>query len=314
MSWQKTPKRNDSDPPIKKAMILNFDTMKVFYVERTPTQYDALYRDLPNAVSGIFQAARNIVEHYKGINKYRISPDRYHDIDINQPDIILQRLARSGVTSVIHPIPFEHKLVGHCLTIAIMALDMLRYKNIPSRLRYAYCTYFSQDIYPEQILIEYWCEERQAWLLGDPSMNQEVLDHHQIAVNVDFCDVDTALSQPIPWVWHQLRKGQLDSSMYRGIHDKQEKRQVLEEVARIFVNDLAMMNNLVLSIYDYVLFPYQSDHLSEELFDCLDEIAEALLASPATMVEYDESNLIRCQPSRVVRKSVFRQEEHVFDV
>ncbi|MCG9681824.1 hypothetical protein L1D31_04505 [Vibrio sp. Isolate23] len=293
---------------------MNFDTMKVFYAERTPTQYDALYRDLPNAVNGIFQAARNIVEHYKGINKYRISPDRYHDIDINQPDIILQRLARSGVTSVIHPIPFEHKLVGHCLTIAIMALDMLRYKNIPARLRYAYCTYFSQDIYPEQILIEYWCEDRQAWLLGDPSMNQEVLDHHQIAVNVDFCDVDTALSQPIPWVWHQLRKGQLNSSMYRGIHDKQEKRQVLEEVARIFVNDLAMMNNLVLSIYDYVLFPYQSDHLSEELLDCLDEIADALLASPATMVEYDESNLIRCQPSRVVRKSVFRQEEHVFDV
>ncbi|KKZ20072.1 hypothetical protein AAY84_02245 [Serratia marcescens] len=191
---------------------------------------------------------------------------------------------------------------------------MMRYKNIPSRLRYAYCTYFSQDIYPEQILIEYWCEDRNAWLLGDPSMNQEVLDHNEISVNMDFCDVDTTLSQPIHWVWRHLRKGQLDFTMYRGIHDKQEKKQVLEEVARIFVNDLAIINNLVLSVYDYVLTPYQSDHLSEDLFQYLDEIADEMSATPGCVIAYDESNLIRCQPRTVVRKSVFRKEEQLFEI
>jgi len=293
---------------------LNSENTHSLYTERKPTKYDDYYRDLPGSVDEIFKVARNIVEHYKGVNKYKISPERYNDIDINQPEIILDRLSCAGVISITTPIPFEHKLVGHCLTIAIMALDMMRYKKIPSRLRYAYCTYFSQDIYPEQILIEYWSEDRKAWLLGDPSMNQEVLDHNEISVRVDFCDVDTTLSQPIYWVWRHLRKGQLDFAMYRGIHDKQEKKQVLEEVARIFVNDLAIINNLVLSVYDYVLAPYQSDHLSEDLFQYLDEIADEMIASPGCLIAYDESNLIRCQPRTVVRKSVFRQEEQLFEI
>ncbi|WP_455871741.1 hypothetical protein [Serratia proteamaculans] len=293
---------------------MNSENIKVLYTERKPTKYDDYYRNIPNSVDEIFKVARNIVEHYKGINKYKIRQERYNDIDISQPEIILDRLSKTGVTSITNPIPFERKFVGHCLTISIMALDMMRYKKIPSRLRYAYCTYFSQDIYPEQILIEYWCEGRNAWLLGDPSMNQEVLDHNEISVSVDFCDVDTTLSQPIHWVWRHLRKGQLDFTMYRGIHDKQEKKQVLEEVARIFVNDLAVMNNILLSIYDYVLSPYQSDHLSEGLFQYLDEIADEMMASPGCLIAYDESNLIRCQPRAVVRKSVFKKEEQVFEV
>ncbi|MNG57157.1 hypothetical protein JK621_00095 [Serratia plymuthica] len=293
---------------------MNSENIKSLYTERKPTKHDDYYRNIPNSVSEIFKVARNIVEHYKGINKYKIGQERYNDIDINQPEIILDRLSKTGVTSITNPIPFEHKIIGHCLTISIMALDMMRYKKIPSRLRYAYCTYFSQDIYPEQVLIEYWCEDRGAWLLGDPSMNQEVLDHNEISVSVDFCDVDTALSQPIHWVWRHLRKGQLDFTMYRGIHDKQEKKQVLEEVARIFVNDLAIMNNLLLSIYDYVLSPYQSDHLSEGLFQYLDEIADEMMASPGCLIVYDESNLIRCQPRAVVRKSIFNKEEQIFEV
>ena len=290
---------------------MNYDGIKSLYTARKETKHDYYYRDLPASVSEIFMVARNIVEHYKGINKYKISPERYRDIDINQPEIILDRLCSTGVASITNQIPFECKLVGHCLTISIMALDMMRYKNIPSRLRYAYCTYFSKDIYPEQILIEYWCKDRNTWLLGDPSMNQEVLDHNEISVNVDFCDVDTRLSQPIHWVWRHLRKGLLDFTMYRGIYNKQEKNQVLEEVARIFVNDLAMMNNFMLSIYDYVQSPYQSDHLGEGLFKYLDDIADEMMASPGCLIAYDGSNLIRCQPRAVVRKSIFKKEEQV---
>lgn len=295
-------------------MILNYESTKSFFTERKTTKYDCYYSDIPTSVSEIFVVARNIVEHYKGVNKYKISHERYRDIDINQPEIILDRLCSTGVTSITNPIPFERKLVGHCLTISIMALDMMRYKNIPSRLRYAYCTYFSKDIYPEQILIEYWCKDRNAWLMGDPSMNQEVLDHNEISISVDFCDVDTTLSQPIHWVWRHLRKGQLDFTMYRGIHNKQEKKHIFEEVARIFLNDLAMMNNILLSVYDYILSPYQSDHLSEGVFQYLDEIADEMMASPSCVITYDESNLIRCQPKVVVRKSVFQNEEYIFEI
>ncbi|WP_455821026.1 hypothetical protein [Pseudomonas cerasi] len=293
---------------------MNSEDIKSLFTERKPTKFDDYYRYIPESVNEIFEVARNIVEHYKGVNKYKINPERYSDIDITQPEIILERLSQAGVTSIINPIPFEHKLVGHCLTLGIVTLDMMRYKNIPSRLRYAYCTYFSQDIYPEQILIEYWCEEKGTWLWGDPSMNQEVLDHNQISVQVDFCDVDKTLSQPIYQVWYQLRKGKLDFMMYRGINDRQERHQVLEEVARVFVNDLAMMNNLLLSIYDYVLTPYQSDHLSAKLLQYLDEVAEEMMASPDCLIAYDESNPIRCRPETAVRKSVFRREEQIFKV
>ncbi|MFM5648676.1 hypothetical protein ACET7Q_10740 [Aeromonas veronii] len=299
---------------IKKEIILNYEVTQSLFNERKVTKYDGYYHDIPLSVGEIFVLARNIVEHYKGVNKYKISPDRYRDIDVNQPEIILDRLYSSGVKSIIKPIPFEHKIIGHCLTISSMALDMMRYKKIPSRLRYAYCTYFSKDIYPEQILIEYWCRERNAWLMGDPSMNQEILEHNQISVNVDFCDVHTTLSQPVYWVWHQLRKGQLDFKMYRGIHNKQGENNVLQEVARVFLNDLAMMNNIVLSIYDYILSPYQSDHLSEGVFKYLDEIADEMIASPGCMITYDESNLIRRQPRVVVRKSVFQTEEYKVEI
>lgn len=80
------------------------------------------------------------------------------------------------------------------------------------------------------------------------------------------------------------------------------------------MDDLAMMNNLLLSIYDYVLTPYQSDHLSAELLQYQDEIAEEMMASPGCLIACDESNLIRYRPRTAVRKSVFRREEEIFEV
>ncbi|MGV8001828.1 hypothetical protein QPK14_06745 [Photorhabdus temperata subsp. temperata] len=288
--------------------------IKRLYTNRLETNYDYFYEEIPDSLDEIFKTARNIVEHYKGINKYRISPERYRDIDISQPNIILERLYQANVTSLMSPISFENKLVGHCLTISIVALDIMRYKKIPSRMRYAYCTYFIEDIFPEQILIEYWCFDRKEWIWGDPSINQAILDYNGISERFNFFDVDKTLSQPVYLVWNRLRKGELDFNMYRGINNVDNYNGVLKEVARILINDLAMINNLVLSIYDYVISPYESGNLSDNLYYFLDEVSEKMMNSQHCLISYDDSNPIMCKPREVIRKSIFQESEQCFKV
>lgn len=53
---------------VKRKSFLNSEDIKSLYSERKPTKHDDYHHDILGSVSKIFKVARNIVEHYKGIN------------------------------------------------------------------------------------------------------------------------------------------------------------------------------------------------------------------------------------------------------
>ncbi len=75
-----------------------------------------------------------------------------------------------------------------------------------------------------------------------------------------------------------------------------------------------MINNLVLSVYDYVISPYESGNLSDSLYYFLDEVSEKMMDSQHCLISYDDSNSIMCKPREVIRKSIFQESEQYFKV
>ncbi|MEX3238720.1 transglutaminase-like domain-containing protein [Serratia quinivorans] len=274
---------------------------------RLPLRSEIL-ESIPDDVSGIFYVCRNIMEHYQGINAGNISRLRYPEIEMDKVSDILQALIDNGVTDLSKPVPLGKKVIGNCFNIAKLAVSFMRYKGIPARLRYAYCTYFNHKNNPnvnsEQVLAEYWCAEKQRWFRGDPSMNWEILDHLGINVDVDFLDVSKQLSQPISDVWLNCRTQQWNFDDYGVSLDISRRRAGMGHVALKMTHDLACLNHIELYAFDFISPAkrfQQEINLRPHDFDTL---ASLLHSEHFTQFRFTNKTIpFSTLPRRVLRKS-----------
>jgi hypothetical protein len=280
-----------------------------YYLQQTkntdPGQFSYLFDNVPTNVKEIFRIARNVVEHHAGINSEKISLERYIEMEIDPVSEIFSILHKNGVRDITQPIALEHKVVGNCFNISKVAVSMLRAKGIPARIRYAYCTYFYDGFNHEQALVEYWDKQARKWRRGDASMNEEIMKHLDINVDIDLLDVSTELSQPIADVWIGCRKGELSFEQYGASVDTR-KRGGIGHVAHKLTHDLACLNQLELMACDFIAPPnnyLRSRNLKLEQFD---NLALILKDHDYKAYQYEKKQVPFCAtPRRILRKSRF---------
>jgi hypothetical protein len=270
--------------------------------------FETMLSNVPYDVEKIFWICRNTLEHYNGINADKIDKARYHEIEINKVSDLLSLLKSKGVTDILSEIPFEKRIVSNCFNIAKLAVSLLRYKGIPARLRYAYCSYFNHKNNPlvnsEQVLVEYWSVTQQRWLRGDPSMNWEILDHLKINVEVNFLNVSKTLSKPISDVWINCRLGLWDFADYGVSLGKQRQRCGMGHVALKMAHDFACLNNFELYAFDFIS---PSRRFQQEInlrpYD-FDRLAEILHSENFVQFHHHNKRIpLSTRPRRVLRKS-----------
>lgn len=293
-------------------MSLSTDNEYRYYLRQTNntaiSAFGWLLENIPNDVNTIFWICRNILEHYNGINAKKINKARYHEIEIDKVADLLTLLVRKGVTDIIKPIPFEHKIISNCFNIAKLATSLLRYRGIPSRLRYAYCSYFNHknnpDVNSEQVLVEYWDNACQRWLRGDPSMNWEILNHLNIKVDINFLDVNKDLSQPISDVWINCRRGLWRFNDYGVSLGESRKRSGMGHVALKMTHDFACLNQLELYAFDFISPSnrfQQENNLRPQDFD---QLAEILHTEQFSQFHHLNNRIpFSVRPRRILRKS-----------
>lgn len=270
-----------------------------------PCRYAYYFSDVSDDITEIFRVSRNVIEHHAGINTGKIPLDRYPEMEIDRIEDILAKIASNGVENIVDPIPLDKKVIGNCFNISKLAVAIMRAKGIPSRIRYAYCSYFYPDFCHEQAIVEYWDQAIGKWRRGDASMNYEILDHLGIKVDIDLLNVSIDKSIPIADVWLGCRKGDLDFSDY-GASISTRKRGGLGHVAHKLTQDLACLNNLELMDCDFIAPPrnyLRSKNLNIKAFD---NVAEVLNDLQYPNFKYGSKQLPFCAvPRRILRKSRF---------
>lgn len=280
-----------------------------YYLQQTkntdPGQFSYLLDNVPTDVKEIFRVARNVVEHHAGINSEKIALERYIEMEIDPVSDIFSILHKNGVRDITQPIALEHKVVGNCFNISKVAVSILRAKGIPARIRYAYCTYFYDGFNHEQALVEYWDKQAHMWRRGDASMNEEIMKHLDINIDIDLLNVSTELSQPIADVWIGCRKGELSFEQYGASVDTR-KRGGIGHVAHKLTHDLACLNQLELMACDFIAPPnnyLRSRNLKLEQFD---NLALILKDHDYKAYQYEKKQVPFCAtPRRILRKSRF---------
>lgn len=226
-------------------------------------------------------------------------------MEIDKVEDILSILAANDVESILEPIPLEKKVVGNCFNISKVAVSILRHVGIPSRIRYAYCTYFYPDFSHEQALVEYWDAREKIWRRGDASMNHEIMKHLEIDIDIDLLNVDKSLSMPISDVWIACRSGNMDFGDF-GASVENRKRGGVGHVAHKLTHDLACLNQIELMACDFIAPPanyLRNKNLNLEAFD---RVAELLHEESIEQLNYWNSDLPFCvKPRRILRKSRF---------
>lgn len=136
-------------------------------------------------------------------------------------------------------------------------------------------------------------------------MNEEIMKHLDINIDIDLLNVSTELSQPIADVWIGCRNGELSFEQYGASVDTR-KRGGIGHVAHKLTHDLACLNQLELMACDFIAPPnnyLRSKNLKLEQFD---NLALILKDHDYKAYQYEQKQVPFCAtPRRILRKSRF---------
>lgn len=85
--------------------------------------------------------------------------------------------------------PFNKKIIGCCRDFSILGCAILRYYNIPARVRVGFANYPFDDIYEDSILLEYWSQNKNKWCIVDLRTSPTYIQQYHMKLDFDLLDV-----------------------------------------------------------------------------------------------------------------------------
>jgi len=231
---------------------MNEDTLNFYVTQSKYTSlgdFLSLVESVPNNIEAVCKCARNVIEHFHGLNSKKISLSRFLDVDLRCNATILERIKKSGYENIVDDISFNNKIIGTCRMQAVFACGLLRAKGIPARVRYKYCTYFIEDFNHEQVVVEYWCSKIKKWMTADPAMNHEVLEQKKIKIDFDLCQVPADKSMTISTAWKKCRR-QLANPDSFGAYNQENRYNGYKHIRKKLYHDLACLNKVEVVEWD----------------------------------------------------------------
>ncbi|MEW2738378.1 transglutaminase domain-containing protein [Providencia sp. PROV130] len=203
-----------------------------------PGRFVAALEPLPDDVDGLIGAVQNLLVHYQ-TDKAKLSPDiiaaRGAEVDLRWAEAMLNRLMQLQDGNLLLPREPAKRLLCTCRDFAVLLCTFMRYKQIPSRVRYG----FAHDQYkPERpihdhVLVEYW--DGQHWRYAEsrlyalPEPIQDI-DQKDFPRDLFFSGGET---------WRLIRAGNLSERAFSGYHFDDDYGQWI--VRNLFLFDMASL-------------------------------------------------------------------------
>jgi excinuclease ABC subunit A len=168
--------------------------------------FDRLPHDLPNLVKTVQGLLVSLPwEDAYGLDTPK---ERHNEIYLRTVPEMLKRIAELDPSPLTVSRPPEKRKVSLCRDFAVLLVSMLRYQNVPARVRVGFAGYYRAEIprHWDHRIAEYWNEEQNRWVLVDAMTEEPILD--RLRFKIDPLNVDGSWQFLLAGdVWQRCRTG-----------------------------------------------------------------------------------------------------------
>ena len=255
-----------------------YSTQSVF---SDPKENKYLFENLPDSIEELCEIIRGVIVHQddtKKIYNFDIPEHRQLESNTRYVSKILQRIVElqgDKLTVVCKP---EKRFIGVCRDFAIILCSILRYKNIPARLRCGFATYYERSWYVDHWLCEYWNARQNRWILVDTEVNDAVRKTYDIEPSFNSFDVSYKQYILSGKAWLMCRSGKANPKKF-GVPSINIAG--LWFVRGNLLRDFTALNKVELLPWDYTKFSDKQfnniSELPEKEIRLVDRLAEAVI-------------------------------------
>ena len=172
----------------------------------TPGRHAERLGAVPDDLTGLCAAARNVVGHYRA-ELPALPEDRRGEIDSRWLEVILTLDEQRHPAALDQPRLLSERVAGCCRDHSLMVVSALRQRGVPARNRIGFAHYFTPGWAGDHVVIERWHEGR--WQRADPELGPDhAFDVHDMPTGPD-SPFETAAEAWLGW-----RTGDRDPSTY----------------------------------------------------------------------------------------------------
>ncbi|HEY0814360.1 MAG TPA: transglutaminase domain-containing protein [Pseudonocardia sp.] len=132
-----------------------------------PGPYRPLLLAVPDHLSDLCTAARNVIGHYRA-ELPELPASRRSEIDSRWLDCILRTDQARHPFPLLAPRPPTDRVAGCCRDHSLFVVGALRARNIPARTRVGFASYLVPDYRVDHVVVEFWAGGR--WRRADPEI------------------------------------------------------------------------------------------------------------------------------------------------
>jgi len=180
------------------------DFYKKYSIYTNPGKYEEMYSNLPDSLSQITEIIKaQLIHPMADLPRYRdlIPAERsWEDLKYPSVETMLAGLKGYNPSGLVLDRKPVDRLVVSCRFHAILFASIMKFKGIPTRVRYGFAPYLYPGNHIYHVICEVWNSKEKRWMLVDP--DRQLIDFP--AEQWEFsCDV-----------WEKYQQGKLDPATY----------------------------------------------------------------------------------------------------
>lgn len=184
-----------------------------------PGPYAEMYKNLPQAIPEICTVFNHQIIHVFALDQYKDKLPEGRTREDEKLSTVQEMLAelkrRNPKGLVLDRLP-EERIVVACRNYALFLASILKYRNIPSRVRAGFAPYLDKEgKYIDHWICEHWDKEAKRWKLVDPDVCD---DTEMFGIDFNMYDIPRDKFEFSADAWIKARKGLVSPELY-GVMD-----------------------------------------------------------------------------------------------
>lgn len=230
-----------------------------------PRGLGALLDAVEPSITGVSEAARNVIVHYRE-SEDELPADSRGDIDLRWVDAILTTDQGRHPEALFVDRPESRRVQGCCRDHSLLCVAILRRHGVAARTRVGFASYFTPEWHTDHVIVEAWIDGR--WRRFDPEVAEPTSSLPE-PDDIPISDESPFLTASQVWMGH--RSGTLDVSRFGvfgipGLNgDWFVYNYVISEVAHRFGHELLLWDLWGAMTVDLAQAPEADLHLVDEI-------------------------------------------------
>ena len=240
-----------------------------------PSTYSNLLESLPHDLSSLTKTVQGLVISLPWEDAYGLDTprERHNEIYLRTVPEMLKRILELDSSPLTLERPPEKRKVSLCRDFAVLLVSMLRYRNVPARVRVGFASYYRSETprYWDHRIAEYWNEELNRWVFVDAMTEKPILE--RLRFKIDPLNIDISSQFLLAGdVWQRCRAEKADPQEFGDSPDDLG----MPPIRYALLHDFDYLNKNELVGFDawHSLINKPENEVTEEEKGLLDEVAE----------------------------------------